>query len=220
MAGQLIFQPPTFHWPSEDQQTAYEEWRSPRHPCLRSVQCPPRQMVCKHRWFPGHRRLQEMDPPRHLQKHRGKEESRQRLPSLRKHSRSVNVPVELHRRDVPATYDRCEQETTDQLDQRIKILVEKCGYQSNEEKERRRLELLFHATKHFEVKKWVRSQTALKRSSNFRKTVAARKTTRGNRQRLQPTQVQRRSRNVYHHQRDQNVYKERSRISSQSPYQE
>ena len=28
MAGQLIFQPPTFHWPSEDQQTAFEEWQS------------------------------------------------------------------------------------------------------------------------------------------------------------------------------------------------
>ena len=54
-----------------------------------------------------------------------------------------------------------EQETTDQLDQRIKILVEKCSYPTNEEKERCWLELLFHATKHFKVKKWVRSQTAL-----------------------------------------------------------
>ena len=71
-----------------------------RHPCLRSVQCSPRQMVCKHHWFPGHWRLQEMDTSRHLQRHRGKEESRQRLPSLRKHSWSVNIPVELHRRDV------------------------------------------------------------------------------------------------------------------------
>ena len=28
MAGQLIFQPPTIHWPSEDQQMAFEEWQS------------------------------------------------------------------------------------------------------------------------------------------------------------------------------------------------
>ena len=28
MAGQLIFQPPTFHWPSEDQQMAFKEWQS------------------------------------------------------------------------------------------------------------------------------------------------------------------------------------------------
>ena len=64
-----------------------------------------------------------------------------------------------------------EQETTDQLDQLIKILVEKCGYPSNEEKERCRLELLFHVTKHFEVKKWVRSQTALKETVTFDKLL-------------------------------------------------
>ena len=28
MAGQLIFQLPTFHWPSEDQQTAFQEWQN------------------------------------------------------------------------------------------------------------------------------------------------------------------------------------------------
>ena len=64
-----------------------------------------------------------------------------------------------------------EQETTDQLDQRIKTLVEKCGYVSSEEKMRCRLELLFHVTKHFEVKKWVRSQTALKETVTFNKLL-------------------------------------------------
>ena len=64
-----------------------------------------------------------------------------------------------------------EQETTDQLDQCIKILVEKCGYLSNEEKERCHLELLFHVTKHFEVKKWVRSQIALKETVTFDKLL-------------------------------------------------
>ena len=72
----------------------------PRHPRFRSVQYPPRQMVCQHHWFPGHRGIQEMDTSRHLQRRRGKEKSSKHLPSLRKHSRSVNVPVELHRRDV------------------------------------------------------------------------------------------------------------------------
>ena len=37
-----------------------------------------------------------------------------------------------------------EQETTDQLNQRIKILVEKCGYPSNEEKERCQLAAISH----------------------------------------------------------------------------
>ena len=62
-----------------------------------------------------------------------------------------------------------EQETTDQLDQCIKILVERCGYTSAEEKMQCRLELLFHVMKHFEVKKWVRSQTALNETVTFDK---------------------------------------------------
>ena len=64
-----------------------------------------------------------------------------------------------------------EQETTDQLDQCIKILVERCGYTSAEEKTQCQLELLFHATKHFEVKKWVRSQTALNETVTFDKLL-------------------------------------------------
>ena len=48
-----------------------------------------------------------------------------------------------------------EQETTDQLDQHIKDLVECCQYQTEDGKMVCRTELLFHASKHFEVKKWV-----------------------------------------------------------------
>ena len=51
-----------------------------------------------------------------------------------------------------------EHESTDQLDQCIKDLVERCQYQTEAEKMVHRTELLFHATKHFEVKKWVRSK--------------------------------------------------------------
>ena len=64
-----------------------------------------------------------------------------------------------------------EQETTDQLDQCTKILVERCGYTSPEEKMQCQLQLLFHATKHFEVKKWVRSQTALNETVTFDKLL-------------------------------------------------
>ena len=46
----------------------------------------------------------------------------------------------------------------DKLDQCIKNLVEKCQY-TEAEKLVHRTELLFHATKHFEVKKWVWSKT-------------------------------------------------------------
>ena len=64
-----------------------------------------------------------------------------------------------------------EQETTDQLDQHIKMLVERCGYMSPEEKMQCQLELLFHATKHFKVKKWVRLQTALNKTVTFNKLL-------------------------------------------------
>ena len=64
-----------------------------------------------------------------------------------------------------------KQETTDQLDQCIKILVERCGYTSENEKKQCQLELLFHATKHFEVKKWVRSQTAQEETVTFDKLL-------------------------------------------------
>ena len=51
-----------------------------------------------------------------------------------------------------------EYESTEQLDQHIKNIVKRCQYSSVAEKLVCRTELLFHATKHFEVKKWVRSK--------------------------------------------------------------
>ena len=51
-----------------------------------------------------------------------------------------------------------EHESTDQQDQQIKNIVERCQYTTEEDKLVHRIELLFHATKHFEVKKWVRSK--------------------------------------------------------------
>ena len=53
---------------------------------------------------------------------------------------------------------RGEQESTDQLDQCIKNIVKRCQYSTEAEKLVHRIELLFHVTKHFEVKKWVRSK--------------------------------------------------------------
>ena len=47
-----------------------------------------------------------------------------------------------------------DDESIDELDQHIKNLVEKCEY-TEAEKLVRRTKLLFHVTKHFEVKKWV-----------------------------------------------------------------
>ena len=51
-----------------------------------------------------------------------------------------------------------EHESTDWLDQCIKNIVKRCQYSTEPEKLVCRKELLFHVTKHFEVKKWVRSR--------------------------------------------------------------
>ena len=51
-----------------------------------------------------------------------------------------------------------EHESTDQLDQCIEDLVERCQCKTEDEKMVRWTELLFHATNHLEVKKWVRSK--------------------------------------------------------------
>ena len=51
-----------------------------------------------------------------------------------------------------------EHKTTDQLEQHIKDLIERCQYSTKNEKTVCWTELLFHATKHFEVKKWIRSK--------------------------------------------------------------
>ena len=51
-----------------------------------------------------------------------------------------------------------EHKSTDQLNQCIKNIVKRCQYQTKAEKMVHRTELLFHATKHFQVKKWVRSK--------------------------------------------------------------
>ena len=100
MAGQLIFQPPTFHWPSEDQQMAFEEWQSHVTPRIGSVQYPQREMVCQHCWFPGHQRFQEMATSWNLQRRWKKENTRGCLHRLRKHLRGFNIPVELYQWNV------------------------------------------------------------------------------------------------------------------------
>ena len=52
-----------------------------------------------------------------------------------------------------------EHKYNDHLDQCIKVLVERCQYQTEAEKMVCTTEMLFHATKHLEVKKWVRLKT-------------------------------------------------------------
>ena len=170
MAGQLIFQPPTFHWPSEDQQMAFEEWQSHITLMLEVSNIP------RERWYAsiigflgseGFKRWQHLDISKDVEKRKTLEDVFTTFANTLEVSTSQWNYIDEMYSDI----HQGEQETTDQLDHHIKILVEKCGYPTNEEKERCRLELLFHATKHFKVKKWVRSQTALKETVTFNKLL-------------------------------------------------
>ena len=170
MAGQLIFQPPTFHWPSEDQQTAFKEWQSHVTLMLEASNIP------RERWYAsiigflgpeGFKRWTYLNISKDVEKRKTPEDIFTAFANTLEVSTSQWNYIDEMYSDIR----QGEQETTDQLDQRIKILVKKCGYPTNEEKERCQLELLFHATKHFKVKKWVRSQTALKETVTFEKLL-------------------------------------------------
>ena len=170
MAGQLIFQPPTFHWPSEDQQTAFQEWQSHITLTLEASNIP------QDRWYAsivgflgtkGFKRWQHLEI--------SKNDDAKKIPDnvVKAFADTLEVSTS-HWNYIDEMYSdirQGEQETTDQLDQCIKNLVERCSYMSAEEKMQCRLELLFHVTKHFEVKKWVRSQTALNETVTFNKLL-------------------------------------------------
>ena len=134
MAGQLIFQPPTFHWPSEDQQMAFKEWQSHITLMLEASNIP------RERWYAsiigflgteGFKRCQHLEISKDVERRKTPEDVFTTFANTLEVSTSQwNYIDEMYS-------DICqgEQETTDQLDQCIKILVEKCGYPTNEEKE-------------------------------------------------------------------------------------
>ena len=140
------------------------------HIHIGSLQHSPRKMVCQHCRFPGHRRLQVMATPQHIQEGRGEEKSW----NVFKAFADILEVLTSHWNHIDEMYSdirQGKQETTNQLDQHITILVEKCGYTTENEKKQCWLKLLFHTTKHFEVKKWVRSQTAQKETVTFDKLL-------------------------------------------------
>ena len=66
------------------------------HTHIGSVQHPPKKMVCQHPRFPGHQRLQVMATSRYIQKGWREEMPWKCVQGLCWHSRSINIPVELH----------------------------------------------------------------------------------------------------------------------------
>ena len=168
MAGQLIFQPPTFHWPSKDQQTAFQEWQSHITLTLEVSNIPQDRWYVSIIGFLGTKGFKQWQ---HIEI--SKNDNLKKIPDnvFKAFANTLEVSMS-HWNYINEMYSdirQGEQETTDQLDQCIKILVKRFGYTSAEEKMQHWLELLFHVTKHFEVKKWVRLQTALNETVTFDK---------------------------------------------------
>ena len=170
MAGQLIFQLPTFHWPSEDQQTAFQEWQSHITLTLEASNIP------QDRWYAsivgfldteGFKQWQHLE----ISKNNDLKKVPENIFTAFANTLEVSMSHWNYINEMYSDITQGKQETTDQLDQCIKMLVERCGYMSAEEKMQCQLELLFHVTKHFEVKKWVRLQTALNETVTFDKLL-------------------------------------------------
>ena len=170
MARQVIFQPPTFHWPSKDQQTAFQEWQSHVTLTLEVSNIP------QDRWYAsidGFLGTKDFKQWQHLEI--SKNENVKEIPDnvFKAFANTLEVSTSYwnYIDEMYSNIRQGEQETTDQLDQCIKILVKRCSDTSPEEKMQHQLELLFHTTKHFKVKNWVRSQTALNETVTFDKLL-------------------------------------------------
>ena len=154
VTGQLIFQPPKFDWQAEDQQHAFEEWKVQVTLALRA------SSINKDIWFATIVGLLGKESFRwwNTLPISMKEESQKNPEAVFKaitDTLEVSTSYWNYIDEMYSDIRQGEQETTDQLDQYIKDLVEWCQYQTKDEKMVHRTELFLHATKHFEVKKWV-----------------------------------------------------------------
>ena len=133
MAGQLIFQPPTFHWPSEDQQMAFKEWKSHITLALEASNIP------QDRWYAsiiGFLGTKGFKLWQHLEV--SKDDKLKKTPenvcTAFANMLEVSTSQWNYINEMYSSIWQGEQETTDQLNQCIKILVERCGYTSTKEK--------------------------------------------------------------------------------------
>ena len=170
VSGQLIFQPPMFDWPSDDQQTVFKEWQGHITLVMEASNIPRERWYASIIGFLGTKGFKWWQHPNISKKD---EEKKHPENVFKAFADTLEVLTSQwnHIDEIYSDIRQGEQETTDQLDQHIKILVERCGYTTENEKKQCQLELLFHAMKHFEVKKWVRSQTAQGETVTFDKLL-------------------------------------------------
>ena len=157
MAGrQLIFQPPKFNWHAEDQQLVFDEWKGQIILTLWA------SSIKKDIWFAtiigylgkeGFKRWHMLPISRDEEAQKDPETV---FKAIAEHPWSLNLILDLQ---WYKTRRQWVNQPTWPADQELsrKMSVQRCQY-TTDEKLVRRTELLFHMTKHFEVKKWVRSK--------------------------------------------------------------
>ena len=154
--GQLVFQPPKFNWNADDQELAFDGWKGQITLALRV------SSIKKEIWFAtnvgylgkeGFRRWNTLPI--------SKDEAAQKDPEAVFQAIAETLEVLTsygnYIDEIYIDIKQGDNKSIDKLDQHIKNLVEKCQY-TEAEKLVCRTALLFHATKHFEVKKWVWSK--------------------------------------------------------------
>ena len=126
MAGQLIFQLPKFHWPSEDQQMAFEEWQSHITLMLEASNIP------RERWYAsiisflgseGFKRWQHLEISKDTEGRKTPED----IFTTFANTLEVLTSQWNYIDEMYSDIWQGEQETTDQLNQCIKVLVKKCA---------------------------------------------------------------------------------------------
>ena len=146
------FQPPKFSGHAEDQQLAFDEWKGQITLALRA------SSISRDIWFAtiigylskGFKQWNTLPISTN-------DEAQKDLENVFKaiaDTLEVSTSYWNHIDEIYSDIKQGENESTNQLDKRIKNLIERLQYLT-EEKLVHRTELLFHATKHFEVKKWV-----------------------------------------------------------------
>ena len=132
-SGHLIFQPPMFHWPSENQQTTFKEWQSHITLMLEAFNMPPERWYASIVGFlgtEGFKRWQHLE----ISKKDDKKKHPENVFKAFTDTLEVSTSQWNHIDEMYSDIRQGEQETTDQLDQHIKILVKRCGYMTEQEK--------------------------------------------------------------------------------------
>ena len=130
--GQLIFQLPTFDWHIEDQQITFEEWKGQITSALEVSN------ISRYRWYAtivgflgkeGFRLLNTL----HISKQKENKKNPNKVFKAIANTLEVSTSYWNHIDEMYSNIKQGEHETTDQLDQNIKDLVERCQYSTENE---------------------------------------------------------------------------------------